>query len=103
MRQSRQPSVRAASLRARSVLRTGSVLLALTTTLVIAPMVVGPTGPVQAASFETIAGPTGSGLFGEYAVVLANGNFVVVDSSYDAPGGVLDVGAVYLYAAAPTR
>ena len=97
MRQSRQPSVRAASLRARSVLRTGSVLLALTTTLVIAPMVFGPTGPVQAASFETIAGPTGSGLFGEYAVVLANGNFVVVDSSYDAPGGVLDVGAVYLY------
>lgn len=44
-----------------------------------------------------IAGPAGSEAFGTMVVRLANGNFVVTDPRYDAPGPVVDVGAVYLY------
>ena len=45
-----------------------------------------------------IPGPTGSGLFGITVTVLPNGNFVVTDSGFDAPGPIGNVGAVYLYA-----
>jgi hypothetical protein len=44
-----------------------------------------------------IAGPSGSGAFGTTVTVLPNGNFVVTDPKYDAPGPIADVGAVYLY------
>lgn len=41
--------------------------------------------------------PPGSGAFGTSVTVLPNGNFVVTDPGYDLPGGVANVGAVYLY------
>ena len=44
-----------------------------------------------------INGPAGSGSFGSTVTVLANGNFVVTDPTYSAPGPVASVGAVYLY------
>lgn len=44
-----------------------------------------------------IKGPAGSGAFGTTVTRLANGNFVVTDPLYDAPGPVRDVGAVDLY------
>jgi len=52
--------------------------------------------PAADASQTDIAGPAGSGTFGENVVVLPNGNLVVVDTGFDA-GVVTDVGAVYLY------
>ncbi len=52
----------------------------------------------QAASIQIdINGPPGSGSFGSSVMVLPNGNFVVTDPYYDAPGPIVDVGAVYLY------
>ena len=45
----------------------------------------------------SIPGPTGSGRFGEKVYSLPNGNFVVVDQQYSAPGPINQVGAVYLY------
>jgi hypothetical protein len=44
-----------------------------------------------------IPGPAGSGQFGQAVTVLPNGNFVVTDPGYDAPGPIANVGAVYLY------
>ncbi|MEO8670295.1 MAG: hypothetical protein ABI411_03205 [Tahibacter sp.] len=44
-----------------------------------------------------ISGPAGSGAFGQRVTLLPNGNFVVTDPLYDAPGGAADVGAVHLY------
>jgi hypothetical protein len=43
-----------------------------------------------------ITGPAGSGQFGKNVTVLSNGNYVVTDPSYDE-GGIVNVGAVYLY------
>lgn len=42
-------------------------------------------------------GPAGSGQFGSTVTLLPNGNFVVTDPYYQAPGRIADVGAVYLY------
>lgn len=53
-------------------------------------------GSAQAVQF-TIPGPNGSGAFGTTVTTLSNGNIVVTDPSFDAPGPILDVGAVYLY------
>lgn len=50
---------------------------------------------VQAGQID-LAGPIGSGRFGEQVRALANGNFVVTDPGFDN-GALLDVGAVYLY------
>lgn len=44
-----------------------------------------------------ISGPNGSGEFGQQVLRLRNGNFVVTDPLYDAPGPIRDVGAVYLF------
>jgi hypothetical protein len=55
-------------------------------------------GGTQAAQV-TLDGPSGSGAFGTRVVVLANGHFVVVDPEFDAPGPILDVGAVRHYRA----
>jgi hypothetical protein len=44
-----------------------------------------------------ILGSAGSEQFGYQVTVLPNGNFVVTDPYYDAPGPVTDVGRVYLY------
>jgi hypothetical protein len=49
----------------------------------------------RAAQF-TIAGPTGSGLFGSTVTTLPNGNIVVIDPGFDFEA-ITDVGAVYLY------
>ncbi len=49
------------------------------------------------AAVREIEGPVGSENFGSPVTVLPNGNFVVTDPGYDAPGPVTDVGAVYLY------
>lgn len=44
-----------------------------------------------------IRGLDGSGEFGREVVVLANGNLVVTDPGFDAPGGSANVGAVHVY------
>lgn len=49
-----------------------------------------------------ITGPVGSGSFGHSVTLLPNGNFVVTDPDYDAPGPVSNVGAVYLYSGTGT-
>lgn len=49
------------------------------------------------AAQTDIPGPSGSGKFGTQVLVLPNGNFVVTDPFYDAPGPITDTGAVYLY------
>ena len=51
----------------------------------------------HAADQVDVPGPAGSGQFGQTLTVLANGNVVVTDPSYDIPSGAADVGAVYLY------
>ena len=50
-----------------------------------------------------IIGPPGSELFGFKVAWLPNGNLVVSDPGFDAPGPVLDVGAVYLFSADGSR
>jgi hypothetical protein len=52
---------------------------------------------VSASTQTDIIGPAGSEFFGTTVTVLPNGNFVVTDPYYDAPGPVADVGRVYLY------
>ncbi len=54
-------------------------------------------GNVWPATQTDIAGPLGSGQFGKSVTALPNGNIIVVDPFYDAPGAIADVGAVYLY------
>ena len=54
-------------------------------------------GNAAAAIQNDIVGPAGSGQFGSTVNVLPNGNIVVSDPFYDAPGPVADVGAIYLY------
>lgn len=44
-----------------------------------------------------IDAPFGSGEFGDSVTVLPNGNILVIDPLFDAPGPVENVGAVYLY------
>src|SRR4051812_29331826 len=53
--------------------------------------------PLVPATQIDLTGPAGSGMFGNRVTVLPNGNFVVVDPGFDAPGPVADVGAAYLY------
>ncbi len=62
----------------------------------VAAMFVG--GAADAAQV-VVNGPADSGEFGARVAVLANGNFVVTDPGFDAPGPIADVGAVYLYRA----
>lgn len=58
---------------------------------------VATSSPVEAAvSTVDVVGPAGSGRFGEFVVVLPNGNFVVEDSEWDSPTAQ-DVGAVSLF------
>ncbi len=52
-------------------------------------------GSAHAAQL-VIDGPVGSGAFG-FVTVLPNGNIVVLDPGFDAPGPIANVGAVYLY------
>lgn len=53
-------------------------------------------GEVRAAQV-VVDGPPGTESFGTAVTVLPNGNFVVTDPRFDAPGPVADVGAVFLY------
>ncbi len=55
-------------------------------------------GVAQAVQIDLPA-PAGSGRFGSMVRMLPNGNFLVGDSLFDAPGPIVDVGAVYLYRA----
>lgn len=48
------------------------------------------------AQVTDINGPAGSGKFGATVTVLPNGNFVVTDPLFDE-GGVVNIGAVYLF------
>src|SRR5436190_1248943 len=50
----------------------------------------------EAATSADINGPSGSGAFGSFVHVLANGNFVVVDPTFSSPTAT-KVGAVHLY------
>ena len=70
-----------------------STLYRLITLLVLSFLAPGHVWAIQ----TDIIGPAGSGLFGEKVFVLPNGNFVVTDPGFDAPGPVTDVGAVHLY------
>ena len=54
-------------------------------------------GNMSAATQKDIVGPVGSDNFGTSVTVLPNGNIVVTDPFYDAPGLITDVGAVHLY------
>ena len=54
-----------------------------------------PQGASAGTSFD-IAGPMGSGTFGDHVMILSNGNFVVADPNYSTPTKP-NVGAVYLY------
>ncbi len=62
--------------------------------LLVLSMLLG--AAVNAAQVD-IAGPAGSGEFGHSVTVLPNGNIVVTDPYFDAPGPILNVGAAYLY------
>jgi hypothetical protein len=64
--------------------------------LCLAP-VLGLNGSSVYAQSVAIHGAEGSGRFGEKVYSLPNGNFVVVDHQYSAPGPISQVGAVYLY------
>ena len=55
------------------------------------------TANLFAASQLDIMGPAGSERFGTTTAVLPNGNIVITDPFYDAPGGLFNVGAVYVY------
>jgi hypothetical protein len=77
----------------RKITRWGSIL--------VIGALVGGVETAQAAppivtTIPDIVGPAGSQWFGQQVVVLANGNFVVTDPTFDSEDGV-DVGAVYLY------
>ncbi len=54
-------------------------------------------GNALAATQTDIIGPAGSEVFGQSVKVLPNGNFVVSDPQYNAPGPITAVGRVYLY------
>jgi hypothetical protein len=72
--------------------------LALAAILSAALFFIPDSAPSAVASTQTdIPGPAGSGEFGYKVAVLPNGNIVVVDPFYDAPGPIVHVGAVYLY------
>ncbi|MEO7539109.1 MAG: hypothetical protein ABIV21_03730, partial [Pyrinomonadaceae bacterium] len=60
-------------------------------------VVIADFAQAAAASQTDVVGPVGSGAFGSTVTALQNGNIVVTDPLYDAPGPVVDVGAVYLY------
>jgi len=49
------------------------------------------------AAQVVVNGPPGTAAFGTTVTVLPNGNFVVTDPGFDAPGPIADVGAVFLY------
>src|SRR5688500_1929265 len=65
-------------------------------TILLIALIAVPIRPAFAAQFDII-GPAGSGEFGVNVQVLPNGNIVVVDTRFDAPGPIVDPGAVYLY------
>ena len=50
-----------------------------------------------------VDGPKDSARFGTTVKALPNGNFVVVDVSYDHPDSTSNVGAVYLYSSSGTQ
>lgn len=60
-------------------------------------------GAIAGAAQVVVDGPQGSQSFGgspsadDSVIALPNGNFVVIDVLFDAPGPIVDVGAVYLY------
>ncbi len=66
-------------------------------TRILFPAIFAALAPLVHADQLDIRGPAGSGAFGTHVTRLANGNFVVTDPYYDAPGPIRDVGAVYLY------
>jgi hypothetical protein len=55
--------------------------------------------PLCDAAQVVIEGPPGSGRFGMSVTLLPNGNFVVTDPEFDAPGPTINVGGAYLYRA----
>ena len=87
-------------LRSKAVLSVRSRLAALCgTALLLAGVAVGAGATAAhaiAVSQIDIVGPDGSQNFGEFVLVLANGNYVVADPGFDHVK-VPDVGAVYLY------
>src|SRR5207244_910032 len=65
--------------------------------MIAAAAVLSPSA-ASAASQHDAYGPLGRTRFGEYVVVLTNGNYVVVDTSYHGPlTGTSGLGAVSLY------
>jgi hypothetical protein len=74
----------------------GSMARMLLAVALVVALAAGMVQPAIAGTQIDIAGPPGSGYFGQLVTVLPNGNIVVVDPYYDA-GPIADVGAVYLY------
>jgi hypothetical protein len=66
--------------------------LALVASLLLATVLLVQASPQS----SDLIGPAGSNGFG-MVTVLPNGNLVVIDSGYSAPGPIAGVGAVYLY------
>ena len=54
-------------------------------------------GKESPATQTDIIGPAGSQVFGQSVKVLPNGNFIVLDPAYNAPGPIMGAGRVYLY------
>jgi hypothetical protein len=66
--------------------------------LALFALIIGLLTISNASATQTdINGPAGSERFGQKVFTLPNGNIVVTDSLYDAPGPIINVGAVYLY------
>ncbi len=53
--------------------------------------------PIRGSVQSDIPPPAGSGEFGTFVAFLPNGNIIVTDPLYDAPGPVANVGAVHLF------
>lgn len=59
--------------------------------------VLGMTAAIQASVQNNLTAPAGSEAFGTQVAILPNGNIVVTDPLYDAPGGTANAGAVHLF------
>lgn len=66
-------------------------------TIVLSATLIIAIASVRAAMQSDIPPPPGSGEFGTFLAFLPNGNLIVTDPLYDAPGPIADVGAVHLY------
>lgn len=72
------------------------------TVFLLGPLLALAGSLARAGQFE-IKGPPGSARFGTQVTVLPNGNLVVTDPGFAAPGPIANAGAVYLYSSSGVR